>query len=73
MQRLLDAGAAVDLADADGENALTMAASEGHAAVVQLLLARGADHAHASKFGSALAQARAAGHSTVAQLLEAAL
>ena len=40
---LLDAGAAIDATDNRGRTALMIAAERGHAAVVQALLARGAD------------------------------
>ena len=42
MSELLSAGVAADAADADGRTALFLAAANGHAAVVQLLLANGA-------------------------------
>ncbi len=42
MSALLAAGVAADAPDADGRTALFFAAANGHAAVVQLLLAHGA-------------------------------
>lgn len=43
IQKLLDQGMPVDAADYDGRTALHLAASEGHAAVVNLLLESKAD------------------------------
>ena len=42
VSELLAAGVAADAADAEGRTALFLAAANGHAAVVQLLLANGA-------------------------------
>ena len=42
VSELLAAGVSADAADADGRTALFLAAANGHAAVVQLLLANGA-------------------------------
>ena len=55
VSELLTAGVSVDAADADGRTALFFAAANGHAAVVQLLLANGAVR------GAAACQQRRAG------------
>ena len=52
VRRLLDLGFAVDAADSQGCSALLRAAGGGHAAVVDLLLARGADPQRAAHSGA---------------------
>jgi len=48
---LIDAGAPIDAADNRGRTALMIAAEQGHAALVEALLARGADRALTDKAG----------------------
>src|SRR5262249_9322185 len=48
---LLDAGAPIDAVDNRGRTALMIASERGHAAVVQALLARGADRSVKDKAG----------------------
>ncbi|WP_242108770.1 ankyrin repeat domain-containing protein [Luteimonas aquatica] len=52
LRRLLDLGFAVDTPDVQGCTALLRAAGGGHGAVVDLLLARGADPQRAAKTGA---------------------
>lgn len=52
VRRLLDLGFAVDITDGQGCTALLRAAGGGHRAVVDLLLARGADPACAAQSGA---------------------
>lgn len=52
VRRLLDLGLAVDAVDAQGCSALLRAAGGGHRAVVELLLARGADPCLAARSGA---------------------
>jgi len=52
VRRLLDLGFAVDSTDAQGCTGLLRAAGGGHAAVVDLLLARGANPQHAANSGA---------------------
>ena len=51
VQRLLEAGAAIDDQDDRGRTALMIAAEGGHAGIVDLLLARGADRSLKDKSG----------------------
>ena len=68
---LLEAGVPVDVTDKYGATALIMASSAGQAAVVELLLAKGADPNHTETFYGAdpLAMAVFQGHPDVAVLL----
>ena len=69
---LLEAGATVDLADGQGLTALHVAAGEGHADVVRLLLDEGGATINAAdqrKDGREIAQQN--GHREVAKLLAA--
>ena len=52
VRRLIDLGLPVDAVDAQGCTALLRAAGSGHAAVVDLCLARGADPQHAAASGA---------------------
>ncbi|KRG45214.1 hypothetical protein ARC78_03235 [Stenotrophomonas pictorum JCM 9942] len=52
VRRLIDLGFAVDAVDAQGCTGLLRAAGGGHAVVVDLLLARGADPQHAAASGA---------------------
>ncbi len=52
VRRLIDLGFAVDAVDAQGCTALLRAAGGGHLAVVDLLLARGANPQHAAQSGA---------------------
>ncbi|MNK33047.1 Phosphocholine transferase AnkX [compost metagenome] len=52
VRRLIDLGFAVDVVDAQGCTALLRAAGGGHLAVVDLLLARGANPQHAAASGA---------------------
>jgi ankyrin repeat protein len=52
VRRLLDLGLPVDATDGQGATALLRAAGGGHRAVVDLLLARGADPRHAAHSGA---------------------
>ena len=68
---LLDAGAPVDAVQQGGLTALHAAAHNGELAIVELLLARGADRSIADAAGKSAAQhARDGGHAKVADLLE---
>jgi ankyrin repeat protein len=51
VQRLLEAGAAVDDRDDRGRTALMIAAEGGHSGIVDVLLARGADRSLKDKAG----------------------
>ena len=68
---LLEAGVPVDVTDKYGATALIMASSAGQAAVVELLLAKGADPNHTETFYGAdpLGMAVFQGHPDVAVLL----
>ena len=69
---LLDARAQPDAADAAGETPLIAAAKQGGTAVVQLLLAHGADAGLRDRAGmTALAHARARHRADIAALLSA--
>lgn len=69
-QRLLDAGAPVDAPDQAGLTPLMTAASQGHSALVRLLLHRGADPLKRASCGRAADLARRNGHPDSAALLE---
>jgi len=71
MRRLVDAGANVDAADADGATALMAAAEGGRAQLVTLLLGAGADPAiRDSHQRTAAMLARSMGHDALAAQLE---
>jgi len=72
VEKLLRAGAAPDLAQADGFTALHVAAAHGDAAMVALLVLFGADpHLANAKGEDAFAQARKNGHEWLVERLEA--
>ena len=68
---LLDAGASIDACRADGATALHQAAIDGNAALVDALLARGADPRRRDKVfnGNAAGWANAGGHPALAKRL----
>jgi ankyrin repeat protein len=73
IERLLDAGAAVDARDEHNQTALMNAARDGRVAVVRLLAARGASLDHRAKYGlTALMLAALGGHVEIARILVAA-
>ncbi|MGD9096924.1 MAG: ankyrin repeat domain-containing protein, partial [Desulfobacterales bacterium] len=68
---LLSQNAEVNLQDRLGRSALLLAASEGHAAIVEQLLAKGAKASLTNKSGrTALDVAAAEGHEQVVRILE---
>jgi len=69
VKQLLAAGVEIDARDPQGWTALRWAAQEGHADVVRLLLAHGADVNGKSDDGEALSDAIRRGHNDVAVLL----
>ena len=69
VQQLLDAGAHIDDRDARGRTALMIAAEQGHTAVVEALLRRGADHTLRDKAGKRALDLTA--HASVRELLSA--
>lgn len=70
LDRLLDAGASVDVADRQGETPLHEAAKGGHLVVVERLVDSGADPGSRTDEGKTpLALAREAGHSEVVEWL----
>ena len=70
MRLLVDAGASLDTINAEGDTALILAASEGHARICSLLIARGADvKAHSHVGYTALHDAAADGHVAVIEAL----
>ncbi|MGV8960246.1 MAG: ankyrin repeat domain-containing protein [Stenotrophomonas sp.] len=73
VRRLIDLGSPVDAVDAQGCTALLRAAGGGHAAVVDLLLARGANPQHAASSGATPLSAAVSMRQTgiVAALLDA--
>ena len=56
----------------NSETALLIAANNGHADVIEMLLAAGADVNHPSRFGTPLKLAREGNHTTAAKMLEKA-
>ncbi|CAN7204713.1 ankyrin repeat domain-containing protein [Polaromonas sp. LjRoot131] len=73
VERLLQQGAALNAADAEGRTPLILAAMQGHTAVVQRLLAAGANTALIDHDGlNALQHARRLGYDGIAHLIEAA-
>lgn len=73
VERLLQQGAAVNAADAAGRTPLILAAMHGHTAVVQRLLAAGANPALIDNDGlNAQQHARRLGFDGIAQLIAAA-
>lgn len=73
IRRLVAAGARIDRAGPGGSTALSLAALNGHAASVALLLELGADVSQRNRRGeSALDLARRKGHVEVVELLQAA-
>jgi len=73
VERLLQQGAALNAADAAGRTPLVLAAMQGHTAVVQRLLAAGANKALIDNDGlNALQHARRLGYDGIAHLIEAA-
>ena len=72
VERLLQQGAALNAADAAGRTPLILAAMQGHTAVVQRLLAAGANTALIDHDGlNALQHARRLGYDGIAHLIEA--
>jgi|GEM_PF-5120407 len=70
VQFLLDKGARVNAADADGKTALILAATKGDREMVELLLKRGADPRWSDKGGrTALYWALENGHKEIAEIL----
>jgi ankyrin repeat protein len=73
VERLLQQGAALNAADAAGRTPLILAAMQGHTAVVQRLLAAGANPALIDNDGlNAQQHARRLGFDGIAHLIEAA-
>jgi ankyrin repeat protein len=73
VERLLRQGAALNAADAAGRTPLILAAMQGHTAVVQRLLAAGANPALIDNDGlNAQQHARRLGFDGIAHLIEAA-
>lgn len=73
LERLLQQGAPLNAADAAGRTPLVLAVMQGHTAVVQRLLAAGANTALIDKDGlNALQHARRLGFDGIAHLIEAA-
>ena len=73
LERLLQQGAPLNAADAAGRTPLILAVMQGHTAVVQRLLAAGANTALIDKDGlNALQHARRLGFDGIAHLIEAA-
>lgn len=73
LERLLQQGAALNAADTAGRTPLILAAMQGHTAVVQRLLAAGANTALIDHDGfNALQHARRQGFDGIAHLIEAA-
>lgn len=73
LDRLLQQGAPLNAADAAGRTPLILAVMQGHTAVVQRLLAAGANTALIDKEGlNALQHARRLGFDGIAHLIEAA-
>jgi len=73
VEQLLQQGAALNAADAQGRTPLALAAMQGHTAVVQRLLAAGANTALVDNDGmNALQHARRLGYDGIAHLIEAA-
>mmetsp|Transcript_25352 Transcript_25352/g.51629 ORF Transcript_25352/g.51629 Transcript_25352/m.51629 type:complete len:85 (-) Transcript_25352:48-302(-) len=70
LQLLIDAGAQLNLQDADGDTPLSNAAHQGNLRAVQVLLKAGADPRIANLSGNTPADtARAHGHQEIATLL----
>jgi uncharacterized protein len=70
LQRLLNVGADVNARDEYGQTALMLAAVNGHAPLVELLVGRGADLDHTAKYGlGALMLAVVNGHVDVVRTL----
>jgi len=62
--------ASVDQPNNNGSTPLVIAAGEGHAGVVKILLEKGADKSLRDKWGTALEFAQENGHQEIAALLE---
>ncbi len=69
VRSLLSAGAKVNEKDKDGQTALHRAVKHGHKAVVELLLAKGADVGATYRYETPLYAAALAGHKEIAELL----
>jgi uncharacterized protein len=70
VQRLLDAGADIDVPDEHGQTALMLAAMGGQRQIVECLVGHGAHLNHTAKYGlSALMLAVVNGHAEVVRLL----
>jgi hypothetical protein len=68
---LIDKGARINGADADGKTALILAATKGHREMVELLLKKGANPMLSDKEGkTALSWALANGHKEIAEILK---
>jgi ankyrin repeat protein len=70
MRLLIEKGANVNWANADGDTLLMNAASVGHVEVARVLLAAGADIHAKNKYGTtALDDAKSTGHEEIAALI----
>ena len=66
---LIGAGADPNVAQGEGETALTIAAKKGHLKIVSALLAAGANRGYETPYGTALQLAEKNGHTKVAEML----